>query len=65
MTTRVPSAMRARLRQGKRDLRLARRAMSLPDKVREVVELQKIAVTTIRRRRPLKDIERVWTIDRR
>lgn len=51
-----------RLRSGKRRLRKTRANMSLPEKVQQVVELQKIAVTTIRRRRPLRDIERVWPL---
>jgi len=37
--------------------------MSLPDKVRQVVELQKIALTQIRRRRTPTAIERVWQLD--
>ena len=50
------------LRQGKRDLRRARVAMSLPDKVREVVKLQKVHVTVVGRRRALMPIERVWDL---
>jgi hypothetical protein len=51
-----------RLREGKKDLRNSRIEMSLPEKVRQVVELQKIAVTTISRRRPLRELERVWPL---
>lgn len=51
-----------RLREGKRTLREIRQAMSLPEKVRQVVELQKIEVTMIARRRPLAELERVWPL---
>ena len=51
-----------RLREGKNDLRKSRIEMSLPEKVRQVVELQKIAVATISRRRPLRELERVWPL---
>lgn len=49
-----------RLREGKRNLRRERIAMSLPEKVRQVVELQKIFVEIVGQRRPLLDRERVW-----
>ena len=52
-----------RLRAGKRDLRAKRQAMSLPEKVRQVVELQKLALPLIQRRRPLRAWERVWRLD--
>lgn len=52
-----------KLRAGKRELRRRRVAMSLPDKVRQVVELQKIALPLIRRRRALRSWERVWPLD--
>jgi hypothetical protein len=51
-----------RLRNGKRALRQARMAMSLPDKVREVVKLQELHVKTASRRRPLEARERVWKL---
>jgi hypothetical protein len=54
-----------RLRKGKRELREARRKMSLPEKVRQVVELQKIHVKTVGSRRKLRDIERVWPLRKR
>ena len=53
----------ARLREGKRQLRRARVAMSLPEKVRQVVELQKIHVAIVGRRRKLGPLERVWDLD--
>ncbi|HVR44387.1 MAG TPA: hypothetical protein VMS56_13195 [Thermoanaerobaculia bacterium] len=64
MKTRLEETL-GRLRSGKRELRRIRADMSLPEKVRQVVELQKVAVTTIRRRRPLRDIERVWPLRQR
>lgn len=51
-----------RLREGKRQLREARQAMTLPEKVREVVRLQAAVLPMIRRQRPLTEIERVWRI---
>ena len=61
----VDPALIEQLRKGKRELRARRRAMSLPDKVRQVVELQKIALPLIQRRRPLRAWERVWPLDER
>ena len=57
----VPDVIR-RLREGKRELREARTAMSLPEKVREVVRLQEATLPMIRRRRALSAIERVWQL---
>lgn len=54
-----------KLRDGKRELRRKRIAMSLPEKVRQVVELQKLVLPAIRRRRPLRVWERVWPLDER
>lgn len=51
-----------RLREGKRELRKARAAMTLPEKVREVVRLQEATLPMIRRRRELEVIERVWKL---
>jgi len=53
------------LRAGKRELRRKRVAMSLPEKVRQVVELQRIVLPAIQRRRPLHSWERVWELDRK
>lgn len=53
------------LRSGKRELRRERIAMSLPEKVRQVVELQKIHVAIIGQRRALSPIERVWELEKR
>ena len=49
-----------RLREGKRALHRERIEMSLPEKVRQVVELQKIYVEIVGQRRPLLERERVW-----
>ena len=38
------------------------RAMSLPDKVREVVRLQAIVLPLIAKRRPLEPWEEVWPL---
>lgn len=51
-----------RLREGKRQLRRERVTMSLPEKIRQVVELQKVHVTIVGRRRALKPLERVWPL---
>jgi hypothetical protein len=50
------------LQEGKRQLRDARRNMPLPEKVKQIIELQKIAIPTIRRRRALLYWERVWPL---
>jgi hypothetical protein len=52
------------LRDGKQALRAARRAMSLPEKVQQVVELQKIAVRIAKSQGKLKPRERVWNLHR-
>jgi len=54
-----------RLRAGKRELHAFRVSMSLPEKVRQVVELQKIALPLIRRRRELREWEVVWPLRQR
>ncbi|HEX7704825.1 MAG TPA: hypothetical protein VF701_00030 [Thermoanaerobaculia bacterium] len=48
---RTPEGIR-RLREGKSELRHARTHMSLPEKVREVVRLQRVMLPLIRRQRP-------------
>jgi hypothetical protein len=58
----VPPEVLERLRDGKRALRSARMAMSLPEKVREVVKLQEFHIKTASRRRPLEPHERVWKL---
>lgn len=51
------------LRDGKRRLRAYRRSLSLPEKVACVVQLQRIVLPFIARRRNLKPWEQVWDID--
>lgn len=62
--TPIPDAIQ-RLRAGKRELHRKRVAMSIEDKVRQVVELQKVHVSVVGRRRPLKSLERVWQLRKR
>ena len=52
------------LRNGKQTLRVARRSLSLPEKVRQVVELQKIAVKIAKSQGRLEPRQRVWDLDR-
>ena len=63
-TNRLPDAIQ-KLREGKRNLHRERVAMSLPEKVRQVVELQKIHVAVVGRRRTLRPVERVWDLGER
>jgi hypothetical protein len=49
-----------RLRRGKAEMHAAHRALSLPEKVRRVIELQGIVLPLIARRRPLRYFERQW-----
>ena len=56
------SEVLTRLREGKRQLRRERVALSLPEKIRQVVELQKVHVTIVGRRRALNPLERVWPL---
>ena len=58
---RVPEVLQ-QLREGKRELREARSAMSLPEKVRQVVRLQAAMLPLIRRQRELEPFERVWSL---
>jgi hypothetical protein len=62
MSSDVSPDLLQKLREGKAELRAARRAMSLPEKVREVVRLQKIVLPMIARRRALKPWERAWPL---
>lgn len=51
-----------KLREGKRALHRERVAMSLEEKVRQVVELQKIHVAIVGRRHELGPLEKVWQL---
>lgn len=59
------SAVLRGLREGKRQLRQERVSMSYPDKVRQVIELQRATLPMIRRRRKLEEWEGVWPIRHR
>ena len=50
------------LRAGKQQLRMSRRNLPLPEKVTQVVELQRIVLPIIARRRPLEWWEQVWDL---
>ena len=59
-----PSAeLLAKLRQGKAELRREREGMSLREKVRQVMELQRIQYPLLARQRPLEPWERPWDIE--
>lgn len=50
------------LRKAKAQLRAQRRRLTLPEKVAQVVELQRAILPAVRQRRPLKPIEKVWNL---
>jgi hypothetical protein len=50
------------LRRGKQRLRAQRRNLSLPEKVAQVVELQRIVLPQYQRRRALRPWEQVWEL---
>jgi hypothetical protein len=50
------------LRAGKADLRRQRESADLPEKVRLVLELQRICLPLIARQRPLAEWERPWDV---
>jgi hypothetical protein len=65
-TAHVSDEILTKLRNGKRELRAARRSMSLPEKVREVVQLQRVTLAAMKRRRKPSELEYVWPLrDRR
>jgi hypothetical protein len=54
----------ARLHEGKRSLHAAQRSLSLPEKVRQLLELQKIAYEMLRSRGvELQPWERPWDVE--
>lgn len=53
-----------RLRDDKRKLHAAARTLSPADKIRRVIELQRVVLPQIARRRPLRDHEVVWDTGR-
>ena len=59
-----PSAsLTATLRRGKAELRREREHMPLPEKVRQVIELQRLVYPLLARRRALEPWERPWEIE--
>ena len=60
MRPRPSSELLERLRQDKRRLHEAARGLSPEEKVRRVIELQRIVLPQIARRRPLQSHEFVW-----
>ena len=61
-TAQVPDEILTKLRRGKLELRAERRNMSLPEKVRQVVQLQRITLSSIKRRREPGELEYVWPL---
>ena len=57
---RPSSELLARLREDKRRLHFEVRSLSPAEKVRRVIELQRIVLPQIARRRPLRPHEIVW-----
>ena len=52
-----------RLRQGKVEMHARHASLPLPEKVRLVMELQRMLLPLIARQRPLRSWERPWEID--
>ena len=53
----------ARLRAGKAALREQRIALPLPEKVRQLLQLQHIQVALLAQQRPLRPWERPWDVE--
>lgn len=53
----------ARLRRGKTELRRDRERLPLPEKVRQVIELQRFVYPLLARRRPLEPWEHPWPVE--
>jgi hypothetical protein len=51
------------LRGGKAALRQQRIALPLPEKVKELLELQRIYCSMVERQRPLRSWERPWDVE--
>ncbi len=52
-----------KLRQGKDELRRAREQLPLPEKIRQVIELQRLQYPLLARQRTLRSWERPWEIE--
>ncbi|HXB53986.1 MAG TPA: hypothetical protein VN461_04325 [Vicinamibacteria bacterium] len=53
----------AKLRQGKDELRRDREVLPLPEKIRQVIELQRLQYPLLTRQRTLASWERPWEIE--
>jgi hypothetical protein len=53
----------AKLRQGKAELRRDREVLPLPEKIRQVMELQRLQYPLLARQRTLRSWERPWEIE--
>jgi hypothetical protein len=53
----------AKLRQGKDELRRDREELPLPEKIRQVIELQRLQYPLLARQRTLRSWERPWEIE--
>jgi hypothetical protein len=53
----------AQLRAGKAALRQRRMSLPLAEKVRQMLELQRIQITLLAKQRPLRAWERAWDIE--
>ena len=60
---RPPEALLTRLREGKAALHRRQASLTLPEKVRKVMQLQQIVLPLIARHRPLRPWERPWQIE--
>lgn len=58
-----PPDVLARLRQGKADLHKRHASLPLPEKIRLVIELQRMVLPLLARQRPLRSWERPWEIE--
>jgi hypothetical protein len=63
LRARPSASLTARLRRGKAELRREREHTPLPEKVRQVIELQRFVYPLLARRRALEPWERPWEIE--
>jgi len=60
---RPTSELLARLRAGKARLHAEQQALDLPEKVSQVLALQRLYLPLLARRRPLRSWERPWDVE--
>jgi hypothetical protein len=60
---RPTAALLERLRSGKQELRARRVALPPREKVRQLLELQRLQLPLLRRQRPLRPWERPWDVE--